>query len=68
MKAFVDWAVCEGTGYCVRMLPSVFAFDNDGMVQVNQEEAQKSGPGSLEEAEQLCPTGAIFLEEDAASS
>lgn len=55
----VDERVCQGTGYCERVAPSVFRVV-DGIAQVI---AQPTGDDleATEEAERLCPSRAITL-------
>jgi len=67
MRVSVDQNACEGTGYCVRVLPSVFTFNSDHVIVVNQADVKASVTALLEEAERLCPTGAIQLEGDSSS-
>jgi ferredoxin len=50
--------ICQGTGYCARLVPHVFAVgDNSGVViNPHPDAAQQE---LLEEAATLCPTRAI---------
>ena len=61
MLVRVDEQMCQGTGYCVRVVPEVFEV-RDGIARVVLD-----GPydddlvGRLNEAESFCPSGAISL-------
>jgi ferredoxin len=54
----IDETICQGTGYCARLVPHVFAVgDNSGVViNPHPDAAQQE---LLEEAATLCPTRAI---------
>ncbi|MDX6438051.1 MAG: hypothetical protein QOF45_634 [Gaiellaceae bacterium] len=61
----VDHAECQGTGYCVRVCPNVFEMDT--VRQAARVRLPVVGPDLLdavEEAETLCPTGAISVVRD----
>ncbi len=64
MKVSVDPLRCAGTGYCVRLLPEVFRLGDRRTAEV----WQAPGPELAErvrEAETLCPTNAIRVENPA---
>ncbi|GAA1532515.1 ferredoxin [Nocardioides humi] len=55
----VDQYTCEGTGFCVRSMASVFSFDDDGVAVADQEAAALADHDELVEVESMCPTTAI---------
>jgi ferredoxin len=55
----IDELICEGTGYCVRIVPEVFAIGENGLGEVLQERPSSELEDQLEEASILCPTRAI---------
>ncbi len=62
MKVTLDQDVCQGTGYCTKVCPSVFGFD-DAIERafVKVEEPDAALADQVEEAERLCPSGAIVV-------
>jgi ferredoxin len=65
MRVSVDPDVCEGTGYCARVLPDVFALTDDGRAVALVERVAEAQLEELEEAERLCPVGAVILQPEA---
>ncbi len=64
----VDTLLCQGTGYCVTVCPDVFVLDAaDGLARARAPTVAPELLDAAEEAEQLCPTGAIRLRRPAAS-
>ena len=61
MHVRIDRNVCEGTAYCVRVLPQVFALDDEGFAFAVVDDADDGLLEQLEEAERLCPVGAVLL-------
>ncbi len=61
MHVTLDEATCQQTGYCVRVAPAIFAMV-DGRVTVTQRDPDSQFDEVLDEAERLCPTGAIVIE------
>jgi ferredoxin len=62
MRVSIDPLRCGGTGYCQRLLPEVFRLPPGGPAEVRE----APGPELAErvrEAEALCPTRAIRVEE-----
>lgn len=55
----LDGFTCESTGFCVRSMPSVFSFDDDGVAVVDDEAAARADHDELIEVESMCPTTAI---------
>ena len=63
MKVKVDFDVCASTGACAQASPEVFELRSDGYLYVLQEEPPEALWPSVKDAADLCPTGAIELEE-----
>jgi ferredoxin len=63
MRVVVDYDVCASTGSCMQVCPEVFEVRSDGYLYVLQEEPPEPLWPSVREAAELCPTGAISLEE-----
>jgi len=57
----LDQATCQQTGYCMRIAPDIFAMV-DGEVTIVQTDPDAQFDDALDEAERLCPTGAIVIE------
>ena len=62
MKVVVDYDVCASTGSCMQVSPEVFEVRSDGYLYVLQEEPGEELRSKMEEAADLCPTGAITIE------
>jgi ferredoxin len=62
MKVTVDYDVCASTGACMQVCPEVFEVRSDGYLYVLQEEPAEDVQSKVEQAADLCPTGAISLE------
>jgi len=63
MRVVVDYDVCASTGSCMQVCPEVFEVRSDGYLYVLQEEPPESLRGKVQEAAELCPTGAITVED-----
>ena len=63
MRVVVDFDVCASTGACMQVCPEVFEVRSDGYLYILQEEPDESLRGKVQEATELCPTGAISIEE-----
>lgn len=61
MHVALDLDTCQQTGYCVRVLPEVFGV-LDGKVALLEADPDPEFDDRLDEAERLCPTGAIVIE------
>ena len=55
----IDKLICQGTGYCVRLEPEIFAIGADDLVEVLVGKPDAKYADVLEEAAVLCPTRAI---------
>ncbi len=62
MKVSVDFDVCASTGACMQTCPEVFEVRSDGYLYILQEEPAEELRTKVEEAADLCPTGAITIE------
>ncbi|GAA1365008.1 ferredoxin [Brevibacterium luteolum] len=63
MKVNVDRTLCENHGQCTIAAPDVFRLDDDGVLQYT-EEFSEDQLDEVEEAIDVCPVQAIFLESD----
>jgi ferredoxin len=63
MRVTVDYDVCASTGSCMQTCPEVFEVRSDGYLYLLQEEPPEELWERVREAEELCPTGAITVEE-----
>ena len=63
MRVVVDFDVCASTGACMQVCPEVFEVRSDGYLYVLQEEPPEDLRGKVHEAAELCPTGAITVED-----
>jgi ferredoxin len=63
MRVVVDFDVCASTGACMQVCPEVFEVRSDGYLYILQEEPDESLRGRVTEASELCPTGAITIED-----
>ena len=63
MKVNVDFDMCASTGTCAQIAPEVFEVRSDGYLYILQEEPPRGAAAAVTEAADLCPTGAIELEE-----
>ena len=63
MKVNVNFDVCASTGACMQTAPEVFEVRSDGYLYILQEEPGDDVADKVRQAADLCPTGAISLEE-----
>lgn len=63
MKVSVDFDACMSTGGCASIAPDVFEIRDDGYLYVLQEEPPAELHDDVRTAADLCPTGAISVEE-----
>jgi len=61
MKVSVDFDLCASTGACMQVCPEVFEVRSDGYLYVLQEEPSDDLAPKVNEAAELCPTGAITV-------
>ena len=62
MKVTVDFDLCASTGSCMQVAPEVFEVRSDGYLYILLEEPGEELRKQVEEAADLCPTGAISVE------
>jgi len=62
MKVTVDYDVCASTGACMQACPEVFEVRSDGYLYLLMEEPPEELRPKVQEASELCPTGAITIE------
>ncbi len=63
MKVTVNTDLCAATGGCTLLCPDVFELGADGLIIVRQEHPDESLFASVNDAADLCPTGAIDIDE-----
>ncbi len=63
MRVVVDFDVCASTGSCMQICPEVFEVRSDGYLYILQEEPGESLRKQVEQAADMCPTGAITIED-----
>ena len=63
MRVVVDYDVCASTGSCMQVCPEVFEVRSDGYLYILQEEPDEALRPKVEQAAELCPTGAITIED-----
>lgn len=63
MRVKVDYDVCASTGACMQVCPEVFEVRSDGYLYILQEEPGAELRDKVTQAAELCPTGAITIED-----
>lgn len=63
MHITVDYDVCASTGNCMQVCPEAFEIRVDGYLYLLLEEPPESLRQKVHEAANMCPTGAITVEE-----
>ena len=63
VKVTVNFDLCASTGACAQVAPEVFVVRNDGYLHILQEQPSPELYDVVQEAADLCPTGAITLED-----
>ena len=63
MKVTVNFDVCASTGACAQVAPEVFEVRIDGYLHIRQELPGPELYDVVQQAADLCPTGAIVLED-----
>jgi len=65
MRVTVNQAKCCGAGQCVMLAPKVFAQrEEDGIVKLLDPAPPAELHAAVREAESMCPTGAIKVDEN----
>jgi len=62
MRVVVDFDLCASTGSCAQICPEVFEVRSDGYLYILIEEPGESLRDAVNQAADLCPTGAITIE------
>ena len=62
MKIVVNFDVCASTGSCTQVAPELFEIRSDGYLYVLQENPPEELHDKAVQAAELCPTGAISIE------
>ena len=68
MKVVVDFDVCASTGTCTNVAKEIFEIRADGYLYILEgydEHLPDELVGKAQEAADLCPTGAISIQEEA---
>lgn len=63
MRIIIDFDLCQGHANCMAEAPAVFKVDDNGFLEVLQEEPSEEFRDAIEQAVQFCPTGAISVDE-----
>ena len=63
MRIIVDFDLCQGHANCMGEAPDVFLVDDQGFLEILQEEPPEELREAVELAVKYCPTGALSLEE-----
>jgi ferredoxin len=63
VRVIVDFDVCASTGACMQVAPEVFEVRADGYLYILQEEPGEELRDKVTQAADLCPTGAITIED-----
>lgn len=63
MRVKVDYDVCASTGACMQVCPEVFEVRSDGYLYLLTEEPPAEVQDKVRTAADLCPTGAISVED-----
>jgi len=63
VKVTVNFDLCASTGACAQVAPEVFVVRNDGYLHILQEQPSPELYDVVQEAADLCPNGAITLED-----
>jgi ferredoxin len=63
MKVSVDFDLCASTGACMQVCPEVFEVRSDGYLYILQEEPAPELADKVRQAADLCPTGAISIDD-----
>jgi ferredoxin len=63
MRIKVDFDLCQGHANCMGEAPEVFEVDDQGFLNILQEEPPERLRAKVEVAVKYCPTNAISLED-----
>jgi len=63
MHVEIDEETCQGAGFCVRVAPTVFQMGDDDIAVVLTPEVDPALHDDVDEAERLCPMGAVIVDQ-----
>ena len=63
MRVRVDRTQCGCSGYCARLVPSVFRIGDDNVAQAIEGDVPPSLVEAVREAATVCPTGAVVIDD-----
>ena len=63
MKVIVDFDVCASTGACMQTAPEMFEVRSDGYLYLLMEDPGEEFRDKITMAADMCPTGAISIED-----
>lgn len=61
-KVVVDFDLCQGHGVCEGEAPEVFELDEEGYLQILQDDVPETERANVEKAVKHCPQRAIRIE------
>jgi len=64
MRVIVDRALCESNAVCARLVPEVFAVDEDDRLQIKLDQLPEALRERVEHAVRRCPKLALSIVED----
>jgi ferredoxin len=64
MRVVVDRTLCESNAVCARLVPEVFAVDDDDQLQIKQARPTEALRERVEHAVRRCPKLALSIVED----
>ena len=63
MKIFLDQNRCEGHGLCEQAAPEVYRLDDDGELDVLQDEVRGQLAAAAQAGARVCPVAALSVQE-----
>jgi ferredoxin len=63
MRVRVDRTQCGCSGYCARLVPSVFHIGDDNVARAIETDVPRSLADAVREAATVCPTGAVVIDD-----
>jgi ferredoxin len=64
MRVMVDRTLCESNAVCARLVPEVFAVDDDDQLQIKQDRPPEELRERVEHAVRRCPKLALSIVHD----
>ena len=68
MRVRVDRTQCGCSGYCARLVPSVFRIGDDSVARAIETDVPPSQVEAVREAATVCPTGAVLIDDSGGRS